>query len=155
MAENASIALINIDSIIVENRKDIRNTVVPLKDISSRLDETSRLLLATIETINLNLQSDTISEIFANIREASVKLKETDIKSLVDNIASIADQTEQLLSKVDNDLDRGSQDFSESLQLLRLTLENLNKASIKINNDPSILIRGVNSKNTPDYNLNK
>ncbi len=155
LADNASNTILDMDSILLENRQDIRQAVVPLKDISGRLDESSRLLLATLETVYLKVNSDTINEIFANLRDVSVKLKETDIKSLVDNIILIANQTEELLSKVDNDLERGGQDFSQSLELLKLTLENLNRASIKINNDPSILIKGVSSKNTPDHNLNK
>ncbi|MBK3516123.1 MlaD family protein [Carboxylicivirga marina] len=153
MADNASMALINMDSLIVENRLDIRNAIIPLKDISYRLDETSRLLLSTIEAVHSKAKSDTIDQIFSNIRDVSMKLNETDFKTLVADITAIANQIDLLLSKVDNDLDRGSQDFSESLQLLRLTLENLNQAAIKINNDPSILIRGTNQKNTPDNKL--
>ncbi|WP_430814031.1 MlaD family protein [Carboxylicivirga sp. RSCT41] len=153
MADNASMVLINMDSLIIENRSDIRKAIIPLKDISYRLDETSRLLLSTIETVHSKAQSETIDQIFANIRDVSMKLNEADFKTLVADIGAIANQIELLLSKMDNDLDRGSQDFSESLQLLRLTLENLNQAAIKINNDPSILIRGTSQKNTPDNQL--
>ncbi len=153
LANQASIAIVNIDSLITENRSDIRQAVIPLKDISNRLDQTSSILLATIETLRLKVKNDTIDEIFANLRDVSVKLNQADINSLVENIAKIAGLTEQLINRVDNNLNEGSEEFNKSLHLLKLTLENLNQASIKINNDPSILIRGDNFKNAPDHEL--
>lgn len=155
LANQASIAIVNIDSLIAENRSDVRQAVIPLKDISNRLDQTSSILLATIETLRLKVKNDTIDEIFANLRDVSVKLNQADINSLVENIAKIAGLTEQLINKVDDDINQGSKEFNKSLHLLKLTLENLNQASIKINNDPSILIRGDNFKNAPDHELKK
>jgi phospholipid/cholesterol/gamma-HCH transport system substrate-binding protein len=154
LAEQTNQTVIKIDTIMTENRQDIRESIAPLKEISQRLDESSRMLQTTMETINLRVQSDTIDDILSNVRDASVKLKEADIKTLISDIATIAGQTQQLLIKVDNDLNQGSRDFSESLHLLRLTLENLNEATRKINEDPSILLRGTETKNPPDNKLN-
>jgi phospholipid/cholesterol/gamma-HCH transport system substrate-binding protein len=155
LVTQANETITTVDSMILENRTDLRNTLIPLKNVSERLDQSSKLMLASMETINAKVESDTLDQILGNIRDASLKLKETDFKKMVENIASIAQQTESLIYKIDNDLDKSSEDFSESLHLLRLTLENLNEASVKINNDPSILIRGSNTKNLPDNNLNK
>lgn len=154
LAGQATQTIQTIDSVITENRSDIRNTVAPLKEVSNRLNRSSLLMLSSMEAIHQRAQSDTIDEILANIHAVTVKLNETNIKLLIENVATIAEHTEDLLLKIDNDLDRGSQDFSESLRLLRMTLENLNAASEKINNDPSILLRGVNDKRAPDFKLN-
>ncbi len=153
--EQANQTVIKIDTIVSENRKDIRESITPMKSISQRLDESTRLLQTTMETIHLRMESDTIDDILTNIRDLSVKLKETDLQELIGNIATVADQSRQLLLKADNELDRNSQDFTESLHLLRSTLENLNKASMKINNNPSLLIRGTNTKDAPDQYLNR
>lgn len=155
LAEQTNQTVIKIDTIVEENRADIRESIAPMKEVSQRLEESSKLLETTMKTIYLKVESDTIDQIMTNFRDVSMKLKETNIKSLIENIAIIADQTQKLLIRVDNDLDRSSQDFSESLHLLRLTLENLNEASRKINNDPSILLRGMETKNPPDQNLNE
>ena len=154
LAEQTNRTILKIDTVVAENRSDIRESIAPMKEVSQRLDESSQLLQTTIKSIYMKVEGDTLNQILSNVRDVSLKLKETNIKSLIENIAIIADQTQQLLIKVDNDLDRSSQDFSESLHLLRLTLENLNDASRKINNDPSILIRGMETKNPPDKNLN-
>jgi len=149
----ANQTITTVDSVILENRTDLRSALVPLKQVSARLDQSSVLLLTSMQTINSKIESDTIDQILGNVRDATLKLKETDFKQAVENIASIAQQTQGLIYRIDNDLDKSSKDFSESLHLLRLTLENLNEASIKINNDPSVLIRGTKTKDLPDNNL--
>jgi phospholipid/cholesterol/gamma-HCH transport system substrate-binding protein len=155
LAEKAGTTISNIDSLVAENRNDIRQTVVQVKQISNRMDETARSLKTTIDLVQLKIQSDTINEILANIRDVSEKLNKSEINTLVENISIIAAQTDELINKVGNDLDRSSMDFAESLKLLKLTLDNLNEASIKINQDPSILIRGVNAKKIPDNDLKR
>jgi phospholipid/cholesterol/gamma-HCH transport system substrate-binding protein len=155
LAEQTNQTVIKIDTIVSENRQDIRESIAPMKEISQRLDESSRLLQTTMKTIHLKVQSDTIDNILSNIRDASIKLKEADLQALIGNMASIADQTQKLLIRVDQDINQSSRDFTESLHLLRLTLENLNDASMKINNNPSILLRGREIKNSPDNLLNE
>ena len=124
-----------------------------MKAISERLEESSQLLQTTMKTINLKVQSDTIDDILTNVRDVSARLQESDIKSLIQNIANVAKETDQLLLKMDKEFVQGSEDFSRSLYLLQSTLENLNKASMKINNDPSLLLRRTKNQGAPDHNL--
>jgi phospholipid/cholesterol/gamma-HCH transport system substrate-binding protein len=155
LADQAGTVISNIDSLIAENRKNVRQTVDQVKKISEQMDETTQTLRATIDIVQLKIRSDTVNEILANLRDITEKLNNSEINALVENISVIASQTDQLIDKVGDDLDRSSMDFSESLKLLKLTLENLNEASIKINQDPSILLRGVNARNIPDNELNR
>ncbi len=153
-AEKANETVQKIDTIIIENKTSIRTSISAIGEISQRLNESSKSLQKTVDRINILIASDTISDILTNVREVSTKLKDADVAQMIVNIARAADRTQELLTKVDSDIDRSSQDFSESLRLLKLTLENLNEASRKINEDPSILIRGVNQKDIPDQDLN-
>ena len=155
LTEQANRTVIKIDTIVSENRRDIRQSIAPMKAISERLDESSRLLETTMQTINLKVQSDTIDDILTNVRDVSARLKESDIQALIGNISTVAEQTQELLLKVDQDINNSSRDFSESLELLKLTLENLNKASVKVNNNPSLLLRNTKNKGIPDQDLNR
>lgn len=155
LAEQANRTIIRIDTVVTENREDVRETVASVRQISERLDETSVILYATAQKIQNTVSSDTVGEVLANVRDVTAQLNEADIKSLIDNIARVADQSKEVLIKVDRDLDRSSEDFSKSLELLKLTLENLNEASMKINEDPSILIRGMNNREIPDRELKR
>jgi hypothetical protein len=67
----------------------------------------------------------------------------------------MTDQTRVLLYKIDQELDMNSRDFNESVELLRVTLSNLEETSNKINSDPSILVRGIGDKKIPDRRLKK
>ena len=153
LAQHADAAVMKIDTVISENRNEIKQTVSSFKDITDRLDQSSIMLLATITRIQQTVESDTLDQILGNVRDVSVALKEADVNALINNITTLAIQTQDLLKKVDSDLDQSSQDFSESLKLLKMTLENLLETSRKINDNPSILIRGVNQKNIPDDDL--
>lgn len=153
LAQQANTTITKVDTIISENRYDIRHSVSSFKDITDRLDQSSIMLLATIGRIQQTVESDTLDQILGNVRDVSVALKEADVNALIENITTLAIQTQELLKKVDSDLDQSSQDFSESLKLLKMTLENLLETSRKINDNPSILIRGVNQKNIPDEDL--
>jgi phospholipid/cholesterol/gamma-HCH transport system substrate-binding protein len=153
LARRADTTILRIDAVVAENREDVRRTIVGFKEIVNRLDRSSILLASSIEKIHQTVEGDTLGEILSNVRDVSVKLKEADVNALIENITQVAKQTQELLKKVDSDLDRSSQDFTESLRLLKMTLDNLLETSRKINDDPSILIRGVNQKNIPDEDL--
>lgn len=153
LADNANITLSKIDSVVTESQDDVRKTIVDARQISSRLNASSQSLQETLTRINYLVSSDTVGDILGNLRDVSLKLKEAEVGKMIENIANVAGQTQELLLKIDNDLDRSSQDFSESLRLLRITLDNLAEASRKINDDPSILIRGSEQKNSPDQDL--
>ena len=155
LAENANLTLSKIDSVVNDSQDDIRKTITDARQISSRLNESSQSLHETLSRINSLVKSDTVGDILGNFRDVSLKLKEAEVGKMIENIASVANQTQELLLKVDNDLDRSSQDFSESLRLLRITLDNLAETSRKINDDPSILIRGTEQKDSPDQDLKK
>jgi phospholipid/cholesterol/gamma-HCH transport system substrate-binding protein len=153
LAENASVTLSKVDSIVDDNRSDIRRTVTDAREVSETLKRSSQSLQETVNYVNRVVKGDTLGDILVNFRDVSLKLREARVGEMIENIAGVASQTQDLLLKVDSDLNRSSQDFSESLRLLKITLENLAEASRKINDDPSILIRGTNPKNAPDRDL--
>ncbi|MBS0000919.1 MAG: MCE family protein [Cyclobacteriaceae bacterium] len=156
LTENASLTLTRVDSVVNDNREDIRRTFRDALEISESLKKSSTSLHETVTYVNHLVKGDTLGDILFNFRDVSLKIREAKIGEMIENIARAANQTQELLLKVDNDLDRSSQDFSESLRLLKITLENLSEASRKINDNPSILIRGTNPKEAPDqYLMNK
>ncbi len=150
---NSTIQL--IDTLIDENRSEIRETINTSHQIAGRLDTSSQTLYEAIKTINNVIQGDTIQRILGNAHMISQQLKETNLQELIQNLAAAADQTRLLLNKIDQELDLNSQEFNESIHLLRVTLSNLEQSSNKINSDPSILVRGSDDKNIPDRRLKK
>ncbi len=151
--DNADQVLQKIDGIIDENRPDIRNTVIAAHHLSATLLTTSQSLEEAITKINHSVDSDTIADILSNIRDLTEKLKEANIQELVESIASIAQYSHQLLLGLDDDLNKGSRGIIESQELLKSVLRNLDEAAQKINQNPSVLIHGINTRKSPDHQL--
>ena len=144
-----------LESMIEENRVDINEAIITANRITQSLDMSSLALQATLEGINFIIQGDTIQQIIGNANDISNQIRESDLKKLIKNLAETTAQTGVLLYKFDKELDMNSAELNESLELLRVTLSNLEEATNKINSDPSILFRGRKDKNLPDTRLNK
>jgi len=153
VVNNTNHAILLIDSILNENRRDVRTTVATVQQVSDQMVATVSNLHHASEQVNRLVGSDTLKQILGSVREVAYELQESDIKDLVDRVARVANQTNNLLVKINQDLDRSGRDFTESMDLLRSTLENLNNASRMINQDPSVLLRGTKGARPADARL--
>jgi phospholipid/cholesterol/gamma-HCH transport system substrate-binding protein len=142
-----------INTVVGENRDDLRQSVMYASAMTGRFDSTSVELLAAGKQFNTLMQSDTLGEILGNLRDISITLRETNLNELIENLAFTTAQTRQLLIKLDSDIDRGSKDLGDNMMLLQHALENLEQVSRKINTDPSILLRGQRARDIPDRRL--
>ncbi|ASB48124.1 MlaD family protein [Alkalitalea saponilacus] len=150
LANNTDRTILSLDTIIRENRANIRSTVDAANQVTENLIASTNLIQKTVEQINTYATGDSISEIIGNLREITHAINESNIKQLIEDLAILAQHTQQLLIKVDDDINKGSQYLVESQSLLKSTLRNLDEASRKINRDPSLLIRGSRTKDSPD-----
>jgi phospholipid/cholesterol/gamma-HCH transport system substrate-binding protein len=155
LAEQLNATTSMLDSLIVRNRTEIDETVKTARMIAGRLDTASQSFNEAIASVNEVIQGDTIQEILGHAHEISRQISETDLKTLIQGLAEMTDQTRLLLYKIDQELDLNSRDFSESVQLLRVTLSNLEETSNKLNSNPSILVRGMEDKGIPDRRLKR
>lgn len=149
----ADIFLGKLNDVVDANRDQIDKTIESTGQISEHLLATSELFRQTSAKINSVVESDTINQILGSARKVAMDLEKTDIKKLIYDLDNAINQTQTLISKIDRDLDRGSQDFSESMALLKSTMQNLERTSRIINNDPSVLIRGTKPARGADKNL--
>ncbi len=150
---NAGEAIARIDELVTANQNDINKTVILTQEIAESLRQTTLSLETAAARVNRYIASDSIGVILGNAQDISQKLKESNLKELIENLARVADETGKLLVRIDSDINRTSNELLQSQELLRLTLENLNEASQKINRNPSILIRPSVDKNPPDEKL--
>ena len=155
LTDKTSATIVGIDSLIRENRTLISQSVQNVVAASDNLRKTSEMINSTIGRIDRLVASDTIMDILTNTRKVTSEISKADIKKMVENISNVAIETDKLLNKINRDFDLNSDELTKNLLLLRVTLENLNDASRKINQDPSILIRGVKDKRVLDNELNQ
>lgn len=155
LANNADHTILKLDTIISQNENDFRSTMVKANKISESLLASSQNIETTVQQIEDLAGSDSIQDIIGNTREVTQTLKETNFSQLIEDLANTAQRTQELLIKVDDDINKSGQSIVESQRLLRTTLRNLEEASRKINNNPSVLIRKTKVKNLPDEKLKK
>lgn len=144
-----------LEAMIEENRADINEAIFTANHITKSLDLSSVALQEVVESINIMIKGDTIQQIIGNANAISNQIRESDLRKLIQNLAEMTAQTGVLLYKFDQELDVNSAELNESLELLRVTLSNLEETTNKINSDPSILFRGLKDKNIPDRRLSK
>jgi phospholipid/cholesterol/gamma-HCH transport system substrate-binding protein len=144
-----------VDNIVEMNRQQVEQAIDRAGEINENLIIASQMLQATATRVNMIVQSDTLDHILSSAREVANDLKEANLKELITSIAQVIDQTNMLLVKIDQDMDRGSEDFSASMSLLRSTMFNLDRATRLINDDPSVLLRGTRPSATPDKHLKR
>ena len=155
LADRATITFDNLNGMLEENRKDLRNTIYNTNLTMARLDTMSRLLQYSMEEIHQITSGDTLKQIVENVRQVTERIKQSDIVSLVNRLDELVERVNYLLIAVDHDLERGSKDFITSVQKLKSTLIYLDETSRLINEDPSILIRGTSLEDLPDDDLDR
>ncbi len=153
MSDNAGRTFSLINRVVAENRDDLRQSIIAANSITGRLDTTAIQVLAAGKQLNAIMQSDTLGEILGNLRDISLTLRETNLTELIENLALTTAQTRLMLLRLDSDIDRGSKDLGDNMLLLKYALENLEEVSRKINNDPSLLLRGQRARDIPDRRL--
>jgi phospholipid/cholesterol/gamma-HCH transport system substrate-binding protein len=153
LSVNANKTFMLITDMVSENRSDLRQTLLATHTVTGRLDSASVHLLSAGRHFDSYMRGDTVGEILGNLRDISLTLRESNINELIANLAAITSQTTVFINRLESEVATGSRDFSQNLLQLRHTLENLEEVSRKINNDPSVLIRGQRTRNIPDKRL--
>jgi phospholipid/cholesterol/gamma-HCH transport system substrate-binding protein len=153
LAEQLNKTVYLIDTLLKENREAINETLSSAKLASGNFSESSQTFKEAIATINSIIQSDTIQQIVDNAHDISQHLKEADLDQFIENLTRVTEQTRKFLYTLNENLENNSQELAESVRLLRITLSNLEEVTNKINNNPSILIRGSKDVNIPDKRL--
>jgi len=153
LAESSTLAMDNINSMVEENRLNLRDGLQSAKYAMARIDTISLSLQVASSKIQQLAESDTLDQIMANVHNVSAKLTETNLVATIDRLGEVVERTNKLLISMDRDMERGSRDFLVSLQKLRLALDHLNEASRIVSEDPSVLIRGAEVDEIPDDDL--
>jgi phospholipid/cholesterol/gamma-HCH transport system substrate-binding protein len=153
LAVDADRTINRIDTILDQNQDDFHSTIQNVNKISESILKSTVVMENSVARIDQMIRSDSISDIIGNVRIISRKLRESEITKLIENLAGVVERTQNLLIKADDDINKGTKGFVESQELLKSTLLNLNEASRKINENPSLLLRKGKGKNLPDEQL--
>jgi phospholipid/cholesterol/gamma-HCH transport system substrate-binding protein len=153
MVDSVTETIHKMDMLLEDNRAAIHMTVENAQRITVRLDTAVATLQHTMEVVNRIVRSDTVTQFLTSARDISLKMKEANIKALIEELGAVVKKTNTILVQMDKDLNRGSLDFTTSMEDLRITVDNLEEVSRLLRHDPSLLIRGRNIEGLPDEKL--
>jgi len=155
LAANANSTFEELDLLLKENRRDLREIVSQAKITGARLDTITQFLVPTGESMRHVSLSDTLNAILSNVNKVTQSLRKADLDLIIEELAVTLDRTNQILKIVDYDLVKGRENLFISLEKLRSTLQYLDEAARMMNEDPSVLLRGTKYQDIPDEDLDR
>ncbi|MGB3221662.1 MAG: MlaD family protein [Desulforhopalus sp.] len=153
MANSANKVFMFLYNTLDHNEDEFGVTMETVAQIIDSLLSLSRAMEKILGKFNAMIDKGEMEGIVNNTYEFSRQLSEIEIVRLGEEMTAVVDHTQQMLKKVEELIDQNSSDMLESQRLLRLTLRNLNEASRKIKDNPSVLIRRSETENLPDRRL--
>lgn len=153
MAESADKILMLLYNSLDQNKDEFGETMETVGNIIESLLSLSRAMEEILGKFNSMIDKGEVEGIISNTYEFSRQLSDVEIARLGEEMTAVVEDTQQIVKKVEEFIDQGSRDMLESQRLLRLTLRELNEASRKIKNNPSVLIRRSETENLPDRQL--
>jgi len=155
LAANANSTFEELDLLLKENRRDLREIVSQAKITGARLDTITQFLVPRGESMQNVSLSDTLNAILSNVNKVTQSLRKADLDLIIEELAVTLDRTNQILKIVDYDLVKGRENLFISLEKLRSTLQYLDEAARMMNEDPSVLLRGTKYQDIPDEDLDR
>ncbi len=153
MADSADKVIMLLYNRLDQNKDEFGATMETVGNIIESLLSLSRAMEEILGKFNAMIDKGEVEGIISNTYEFSRQLSDVEIARLGEEMTAVVDDTQQIVKKVEEFIDQGSRDMLESQRLLRLTLRELNEASRKIKNNPSVLIRRSETENLPDRQL--
>ncbi len=140
--ENINKLILDIDTLVVENRKEIKQSLRNIKEITQSLKENLPQIIERIDKVAKNLE-DISSENKDDIRELIANLKETS-KVLKEKTPEVLAKIEKTTKDIDDVLSDKKADLKETITNIKKSTKDLKEILAKINQGKGTLGKLVN-----------
>ena len=153
VAENTSETLEQLNTILEQNQGSFARTMDNVETFSYQLEGVTATTQNILERVNRFTRSDTVQQMIGNFSTFSESLTEADIVRLISELNITLEKTNSMLQDVEITFSKSRTDLVYTIETLKESVEYLNQFSRLISEDPSVLIRGAEPKNAPDFKL--
>ncbi|MBD3374023.1 MCE family protein [candidate division KSB1 bacterium] len=153
VAENTSETLEQLNMILEQNQDSFARTMDNVETFSYQLDGVTATTRDILDRVNHFTRSDTVQQMIGNFSTFSQSLTEADIVRLISELNITLEKTNVMLQDVEITFSKSRTDLVYTIETLKESVEYLNQFSRLISEDPSVLIRGAEPKNAPDFKL--
>jgi phospholipid/cholesterol/gamma-HCH transport system substrate-binding protein len=153
VAENTSETLEQLNTILAQNQDSFARTMDNVETFSYQLEGVTATTRNILDRVNHFTRSDTVQQMIGNFSTFSQSLTEADIVRLISELNITLEKTNVMLQDVEITFSKSRTDLVYTIETLKESVEYLNQFSRLISEDPSVLIRGAEPKNAPDFKL--
>ncbi|MBN1465191.1 MCE family protein [candidate division KSB1 bacterium] len=163
--ENADRVLALIDTVahsmqilnqfIKANRDPFHATLQDAGLFIVELDSLTFYATSLLKSWDAFAKSDTLAQIVGNFAAVTEELKEAEVVQLFGEINTTLEQTNNILKDVEISFARSRTDLVYTIERLKETADYLHQFSRLVSEDPSIIVRGAEPKNAPDFDLER
>ncbi len=153
LSDNASEAISYLNDFIRQNKGALNSTIENTQRFSGNLDSLTLHTKSILASIDKFAKSDTLHQIVENVANITSALEQAELVRLFQEINTTLEQTNNMLRDVEISFSKSRTDLVYTIERLKESVDYLNQFSRMISENPSVLIRGVEVKNAPDFNL--
>ena len=155
IAQNTSKTLEQLNIMLRKNDRAFSNTMTNVEQFSYHLEDLTISTKGILSRANQFAHSDTLKRVMANMAELTEALKEAEIVRLFGEINITLEKINTMLMDVEATFSKSRTDLVFTIESLKESVEYLNQFSRMVSEDPSIIVRGTEPKDAPDFKLEK
>jgi len=155
LIDNTSLAMAQFNDILRKNNQALSQSIHSMAEITSDLQELVVGASQTMRHVAAISGSDTLRRVVTNLADITESLRRAELTRLVHEMNETLAHTGLVLQEIDATISKNRSDVGYAVQSMKESVEYLNQFSRMITEDPSVLIRGAEPKNAPDFKLEK
>ncbi len=141
------------NSFIRRNEDTFYSALENTEEFTEELDSLTFYSQRILKSIDAFATSDTLHQIINNFAAVTDELKQAELVQLFKEINITLAQTNNMLQDVEISFAKSRTDLVYTIERMRDTVDYLNQFARLISEDPSVLVRGAEPKNAPDFEL--
>jgi len=153
LSDTASEAISHFNDFMERNENSLSATIENTRQFSGDIDSLTQHAKSILASVDRFAQSDTLNQIVENVANVTSALEQAELVRLFQEINTTLEQTNSMLRDVEISFSKSRTDLVYTIERLKESVDYLNQFSRMISENPSVLIRGVEPKNPPDFNL--
>ena len=143
------------NAFVRRNEGSFYSTLENTEQFTEELDSLTFYSVNILKSIDSFAKSDTLHQIIDNFAAVTEELKEAELVRLFQEINTTLEQTNNMLKDVEISFAKSRTDLVYTIERLKETVDYLNQFARLISEDPSVLVRGVEPKQAPDFDLKR
>jgi len=153
LLENTNNTITELHSLLLRNRQVIDTTLANSQVITTDAREITRLTRKTMTRIDGIASSDSLEKVLRNLVDITENIKKADIVQLIQELNTTLERSNRMIRDLESAFTKSRSDILSTIESLKETSDNLDQLTRVLNEDPSVLVRGVKPDNPPDDKL--